>query len=277
MAMDNKYFLDDPFRELWPEKPEKYPYDLNTHPTARCAMALSAWNRRDEEEFQEHTRWVLDNMNRWTGGLEARFDWDVPGYKAKAPWISCMTQGMMLSVLARAGEKEAMEKAVWPFTEDIHRGGLIQVEGMGMSQYQGVPSKGMTDILNESLFAVIGLYEASKTQVGLLSAYLAMAKGQMNAAYALTQSKFDLKLPFFRWSKYDDGLYWYSGAKYHRVMVKQLEWLSERTGSPICGEWAEKWREWDEKYSGSRAEWFWLKVWRVYGMWLKWKHKRGWV
>jgi len=250
---------------------------------------LSAFNRDDEQEFWKHAEWVIGHLNPKTGGLEILFDWDIPVYgKATAPWLSCITQGMALSVLARTHWYTNLANAVLPFGVLVEDGGLLIFHDYGY-QFQGMPSKENYDIINESLFALIGIYEAkdscivAKSMRGMsgTNGTIAILKelAKKNLRYTerrMMISDFDVKLPFFKWSRYDDGKFWYSGRKYHDVEVQQLEWLCQKTGSYYCQCMAKTYKEWSEKYTGSMGEFFWLRiVWRLYGKWLRYWHKRG--
>lgn len=254
----DKYFMRDAFNELWPEKPERYPYSFDNHPTARAAMALTAYNNEDAD-FDFHIEWLLNNQHPETGGWEFRFDWEPKGYgKLKAPWICGMTQGMAMSALARAGQaaqvQEAIVKAWKPFMTRVSDGGLLLIEG-GNTWYVGIPSlKTKAQILNENLFAIIGMMEAQLEYKSLVLAGMDTLERNLR--------RFDLRLPFFKWSRYDDKLLWYSGIKYHSVMVQQLAWLG-RFSEP-CRCHAEKWQRWEARYKNSRAEFMLLRLWIAY-------------
>ena len=239
--MDN-YFLADPLATLWPHSPESYWYDMDTHPTVQCAKALSAYNKGDKDEFLKGVNWLVENQNS-NGAWSVPFDYKIAGFKAKVPWISCMTQGMGLSILARTKHSEitddTLENALKPFETRIEDGGLVLYTGENnfYKWYQGAPSKRKYHILNEYLFALIGLVEAT---------------GSLNASDAITLAEnlhhFDLNLPYFKWSKYDNGYHFFAPAMYHQIMIQQLEWLANKTDSAICKGHAEKWRRQEELY-----------------------------
>lgn len=254
--MKNNYFLDKPFDTLWPDS--KYNYDLATHPTVQCAKALQAYNQG--EDATQYVNWIIKNLNPVTGGLEVHFDWNVRGYSAKAPWINCMTQGMALSVLSRIGDTEILRLACRPFWFTKSEGGLI----LGYPHdtwYDGIPSPKGTQILNETMFGLIGLYEAS-IALDDRNIYQAFRTGLDTVERHL--HTFDLVLPFFKWSRYDNGSYFYSGRKYHQIQIQQLQWLYLKTDSRICLRHSIKWDLWQSKYQGSISEFLFTKTWFVY-------------
>jgi len=287
----DKYFLADAYNTLWPEPKENYErqygYNLTTHPTAVCARALSAYNRwgatgieEAKQEFFKGVDWLVENQDE-NGAWPVLFDWKVPGYEAKAPWVSCITQGMGLSVLARAAYISkrytgALQAAVHPFFVYAGEGGLLaNGDRKGLETwYEGIPSKKPKKhhrLLNEVLFAIIGLREAEQALrplSGWQRAYYGWYRGFRSVTKHL--SDFDLKLPFFKWSKYDDGYYWYSGPKYHWVVIRQLEWLADQTGDAVCKKYAEKWKRWGEQYGKDcTALYVMIRVWRLYGILLR--------
>ena len=266
----SKYFLDKPFETLWPEK--EYPYRMDTHPTVRCAKALSAYNKGDNDEFEKHVDWLLTgpadggcrNVN--TGAWEAKFLWDKrsAGYYAKPPWMSSMTQGMALSVMVRANElfgigtagayRRAIVEGLKPFDSPVEEGGLLRYDQQGDIWYEGIPSPEGYQILNEFMFSLIGLYEVG-------------ARGLFNDGMQTLEKhlpNFDLNYLFFRWSKYDNGHHCYSQVKYHRVHIKQLRWLAQKTGSRICAEYAKKWDKWEKTYINSRGKYIFLRIWKLH-------------
>jgi len=263
--LDN-YFLADPLALFWPYKPEDYWYDIDTHPTVQCAKALSAYNKGDKAEFLKGVNWLIENQNGG-GAWYPPFNYKIAGFEAKVPWISCMTQGMGLSVLTRALEyiefeaqprylSMAHHNALKPFETRIEDGGLILCTGKNnfYKWYQSVPSKRGYHILNEYLFGLIGLVEAT---------------GELSITDKITLEEnlhqFDLNLPYFKWSRYDNCYHFFAPAMYHRVMIQQLEWLAEKIDSQVCKAHAEKWRRQEELYGKDcKARYIMLRVRNIY-------------
>ncbi len=273
----DKYFLTDAFPELWPEPERNYPYGMDIHPTVRCAKALSAYNREDMDEFLKHADWLVENQNPETGAWEFPFDYKVPGYDARAPWICCMTQGMGLSVMKRAMEesgkyRNALLKALDPFTVPVEDGGLLRLtpeKESGQSVwYEGIPAIDGAQILNEFMFSLIGLQEAFD---GVLDSNPAFENGMRTLERHLPD--FDLRLPFFKWSRYDSGLYFYAPPKYHWVHVRQLRWLAREAGSRVCEEYAKKWDWWGWEYRDSTGKYLFIRFWALYHKWLNWRYR----
>lgn len=280
----DKYFLADAFGELWPKPERSYPYNMDTHPTVRCCKALSAYNRwrvvgieEAKQKFLEGADWLVENQNPGTGAWEIPFDYKIPGYEARAPWASSIVQGMGLSVLARAVEDtrfgmekrytDALFNALNPFLRTTHNRGLAIFEDSG-NWFEGMPSRKGYQILNEFMFALIGLAE-STFKSNPRSRVFQMGMNTLKRHLP----DFDLDLLFFKWSRYDNGLYFYAPPKYHWVQVQQLRWLAEKTGSAVCKEYAEKWDYWGTRYQDSTGKYLFIRFWPLYNKWLNWRYR----
>lgn len=258
--------MADPMSTFWSHNPDNYWYDMDTHPTVQCVKTLSAYNKGDKAEFLKGVSWLIENQDK-NGAWPMPFNYKIAGFKAKAPWLCCMTQGMGLSVLTRALESIKFEaqprrlgiahyNAIEPFETRIENGGLVLYTGKNnfYKWYQGVPSKKGYHILNEYLFALIGLVEAT---------------GGLNTTDKVTLEEnlhqFDLNLPYFKWSRYDNSYHFFASTMYHRVMIQQLEWLAEKIDSTICKDHAEKWAKWEELYSKDcKAKYIMFRVRNIY-------------
>ena len=115
--MTGKYFIDDPFKTLWPGgeysfiKDEEGIIQINYpetnyrasgvrqqyHPTVISVYALSMFSTfldtGDEQYkniFLKYTDWLVDNLADGDGfsGWNFYFNWNAPGYKATSPFIS---------------------------------------------------------------------------------------------------------------------------------------------------------------------------------------------
>jgi len=217
------------------------------HPTAISAYALYLYNQYATDNFLKYANWLVDNLVEINGFYAWAFDfsWRAIGYKCDPPWISSMTQGMDISVLVRAYELTnndryltAIDKALTAFEVPVSEKGLLRFID-GDVWYEGTPSPTGTQVLNEVLFALIGLHEASATEL-------------FNQGFATIKKHlkdFDLNLPFFKWSRYDNGLLFYSGNKYHEIHIQQLKWLHIETGDYLLLDTAFKWQKWQRDYN----------------------------
>jgi len=154
---------------------------------------------------------------------------------------------MGLSVLIRAyeltGDIEyicAADATLTSFEAPVSEGGLLRIID-GDTWYEGIPSQIGAQILNEALFALIGLYEVSSESEKakeLFDSGLSTVKKHL--------ADFDLNFWLFKWSKYDNKRFSYSGDKYHDVHIQQLKWLSEMLEAEdyLLLETAFKWQRW---------------------------------
>jgi len=277
-----KYFIDDPFHKLWPGGEYhfttgedgiiqiNYPQTnyrapgvgLQYHPTVISAYALSQFNmfadsgdEQFKKSFLKYADWLADNLADMDSfsAWNFSFNWESPGYKCKPPWISSMTQGMGISVLVRAWELAgqqsyitAAERALSPFEVPISQGGLLRVDKRGSTWYEGAPSPIGAQILNEVLFALIGLYEMHQS-AGNIKAGELFDRGIATLRKHLKD--FDLNLLLFKWSRYDNKLLFYSGAKYHDIQKEQVKWLYQVTGDDIFAHYYQKWEGWQKKHA----------------------------
>lgn len=277
-----KYFIDDPFQKLWPGGEYyfttgedsiiqiNYPQTnyrapgvgLQYHPTVISAYALSQFNmfvdsgdEQFKKSFLKYADWLADNLadRDSFAAWNFSFNWESPGYKCKPPWISSMTQGLGISVLVRAWELTsqesyitAAERALSAFEVPVSQGGLLRVGKQGDIWYEGAPSPIGAQILNEVLFALIGLYEMHQS-AGNIKAGELFDRGIATLKKHLKD--FDLNLLLFKWSRYDNKLLFYSGAKYHDIQKEQVKWLYQGTGEEIFGKCYQKWEGWQKKYN----------------------------
>jgi hypothetical protein len=276
-----KYFIDDPFQKLWPGGEYhftigedgiiqiNYPQTnyrapgvgLQYHPTVISAYALSQFNmfvdsgnQEAKALFLKYADWLVDNLA--DGGSFAAwnfsFNWESPGYKCKPPWISSMTQGLGISVLVRAWDVTSDRRyiatagrALSAFEVPIFQGGLLRADKEGDIWYEGIPSPIGAKILNEVLFALIGLHEMHRS-TGNSKAGELFDRGIATIRKYLKD--FDLNLLFFKWSRYDNKLLFYSGIKYHDIQTEQIKWLYQLTGDDIFAHYYQKWKRWQRKY-----------------------------
>lgn len=276
-----KYFIDEPFTRLWPggeyyfttgedgiiqinypQKNYRAPgVGLQYHPTAISAYALSQFNifvdSGDEKSkvlFLKYADWLVDNLAKRNGfaAWNFSFNWKSPGYKCNEPFISSMSQGMGISALVRAWELTSdpryittAGRALSAFEVPVSRGGLLRVSKQGDTWYEGIPSPIGAQILNEVLFALIGLYEMHHN-TGSIKAQELFERGIATLRKHLKD--FDLNLLFFKWSRYDNKLLFYSGDKYHDIQTEQVKWLYQVTGDDVFAHYYQKWEGWQRKY-----------------------------
>ncbi|HEV8510039.1 MAG TPA: D-glucuronyl C5-epimerase family protein [Gemmatimonadales bacterium] len=93
------------------------------------------------------------------------FDWQEGACSLKAPWISAMVQGLVISSLVRAhritDEPRLLDlcaRATRVFETDIEHGGVRTAEGEG-TMYEEYPGLPLPRVLDGFLFSLLGLYD----------------------------------------------------------------------------------------------------------------------
>jgi hypothetical protein len=125
--------------------------------------------RDHSPEFETQVRWLVRNAaRREDGAVVWHFPVDVVEGKCrfKAPWISVMIQGLVLSALVRAhrlglGGTELIELcrcATAVYAQGIEQGGLRSLED-GHVLYEEYPGYPLARVLDGFLFGLLGLYD----------------------------------------------------------------------------------------------------------------------
>jgi hypothetical protein len=162
----------------------------------------------------------------------------------RPPWISALTQGRVLSVLARAyelsSEKQYLEiarKAMKPFEIPVKEGGVQASFPNKDIAFEEYPLSRPNIALNGFITALVGLHD------------LAEIGRDSTAANLFTQGVHGLERNLERydlgfWSTYDLAQPFRSVAseKYHLYHVAQLWGLHEMTGSETFKNYGLKWQ-----------------------------------
>jgi hypothetical protein len=247
---------DDSFARVWldvdglPSNYYKKSGTLCRSPTTVCLFGLQGWHQSGSGDPQHGLRaadWLVKSaVPQPSGGLAWPFpmDFAAPGHLLKAPWVSMLTQGLALSVLARAYLTTGRQR----YREFLHRAvdycrATYEHEcasgSVWFAEYPGGPS-----VLNGHMFTLFGLVEA-KTISGISAGPLVVAG---RTALELNLDRFELILPGFRWSRYDDGCIWYAGEKYHGIHIRQLRALAATLLDPALAARADRWASWQHQY-----------------------------
>jgi glycosyltransferase involved in cell wall biosynthesis len=154
------------------------------HPTNIAQYALSQWNQylatndeRHRQNFLTQAHWLVEHeicISNGAGG------WPISsshlGVRGESPWLSALTQGQALSVLARAYQLtqeevflEVARRAVRTFQRDILDGGVITPIGEEGIFFEEVAVYPAIHILSGFIFALFGLYDyVALTDDGLI-------------------------------------------------------------------------------------------------------------
>lgn len=291
--MMKQYFIDHPFEDLVPPTDQyttdtdkngiiliTYPArNLNNvyNPTIIALFALSQYNDfithsedQHKKTFLTHAAWLAETLvDKGAYGVwHYNFPWTSPGYRCTPPWVSSMAQGLGISVLLRAhsltGDPLYMnpaEKAAASFHVPVSQGGVLSIDSHGDPWYEEFACQKSAHVLNGFIFALLGihelyLYTKDEKMKNLFD------KGVNTVKTHLTD--FDLNLLFFKWSRYDDHLLFYSGEKYHNIHLKQLAELYNITKEDIFFKYLKKWETYTSIYGSGPPHLLFKLIYRIY-------------
>jgi hypothetical protein len=224
--------LDNMFRKYHYFTNSKY--GINYFPVVITQYAIShlqKFLRYGKEEsksiFLRQCEWLLNNLYiRKRVGVYRHF-FDFPTYGLKAPWLSSLSQGQAISVLARAYKLiknskflEAIQYIFKSFESLTSEGGCKVIDSRGYIWFEEYPSKPPSFVLNGNLFAVLGIYDY----------YKLMLSKKSNDLFIEAVRSVNESLYFYDawgWSKYDRVKYIIVDKMYHHLHISQLKVLKE--------------------------------------------------
>ncbi len=135
-------------------------------------MSLARWLRGYDpvgrRTFLQQVEWLEAHaVERQDGSVVWPFtvDWQEGACQLKAPWISAMQQGLVISCLVRAfritGEQRLLDqcnRATAVFEQNVQDGGVRTVEA-GRVIYEEYPAVPPPRVLDGYLFSLLGLYD----------------------------------------------------------------------------------------------------------------------
>jgi len=155
--------------------------------TTISLFALRAYDRflehgraRDKDEFLHLANWIATNQTETCGCWYHDFDFIYPllNETIHKPWTSAMTQGLAISVMARAyvvtheaRYLETAERGLLPFSRKVEQRGVARSlwifanaeENTATQFYEEYPTEPHpTYTLNGFMFSLIGLYDLSR-------------------------------------------------------------------------------------------------------------------
>lgn len=201
-----------------------------------------------QERFLRCADWLVENLTEFKGGLWGWVnDHDKGIYQLKKPWLSSLSQGQALSVLARAYKetqkgiyREAGDKALGAYRVPSAEGGIL-AQWKGMDYYEEYPSQIPSFVLNGFIFALWGLWEFH-----LVSGNPEAKERYETGVKTLKASLGEYNISFLNWSKYD--LYPFQVADiasifYHKLHIQQLKAMALLTGDSLFSQQAELWEK----------------------------------
>jgi hypothetical protein len=220
------------------------------HPTIIAQMGLAGFDRvlngdqEGDDIFLRCARWIEGHATEDGQGRfliwPCAFPLRTP--PVAAPWVSGMTQGQILSLLARLYERnksrdtEAVARlAARAFCYPIAEGGVVSEMRSGALFIEEVVSEPAIQVLNGCLYGLFGLYEY--TQV--------FDDPEIRDILARCVQGVEEALPLFDmgwWSRYSLGLRWHiAPLYYHDVHIEQLRHLAVLLDRPQFEDWAKRW------------------------------------
>lgn len=202
--------------------------------------------RGDKEKrdgFLKQVDWLIDNSVKREDMVLWEYYFPHKKFKASPPWISGLTQGVILNILVRAyvltGNKKYIEtarKVFTPFTLNMHMGGLrSHVPNRGCF-YEEVAKKGIPSakILNGHIGALVGLWDYYR-YTKIPEVKKAFDRGVRGLKWGL--DKFDAKGTSYYSLKPKIPV---SLEGYNAQHIRQLLWLYKVTNDPFFLKYAIK-------------------------------------
>ncbi|MHB1653255.1 MAG: D-glucuronyl C5-epimerase family protein [Desulfitobacteriaceae bacterium] len=218
---------------------------------------LAAGKGSHREVLLHCADWFVVKLTEYRPGI---WGWlnehDKDLYAIKSPWLSALSQGQALSVLARAYQETQEEKylscgtkALQAFLEPVAAGGLVaKLEGEDF--YEEYPSDIPSYVLNGFIFALWGLWDF----------YLASGNEKARERYetglvTLQNNLGKYDLGWLKWSLYD--LYPFrvsdiASIFYHKLHLEQLRAMAILTKDDRFTVLAERWKK------GRQSRWQYL-------------------
>lgn len=206
------------------------------------------WLRTGDNTAQstmlECARWLVHNqvvdaqrdLGTWV------YTFDLPEIKVKAPWISGMAQGQALSLLSRSWSLNGDEafyvcaqRAARVFHVRVEDGGVVSEIEPNLTFYEEVAATPAIHILNGFLYALVGLYEYEVAWPGD-QVQVSLQRGLTTGRRVL--DRFDSGY----WSRYSlMSSNHIADLHYHRVHIRQLDFLGNVCAVPEFKECAQRW------------------------------------
>ena len=146
--------------------------ELSYNPVSIGLMGLRYHQDHIKDSLSNKKEFVLSHADWFVKNQQEGGEWEITHNKKignevlEDPWISSLSQGFGISVLARAFALDkdssyifAIEKALTPFTKNISEGGISFDTDFGVF-YEEYPVKKPHHVLNGFIYSLFGLYDA---------------------------------------------------------------------------------------------------------------------
>ncbi|RLG44910.1 MAG: hypothetical protein DRN81_03340 [Thermoproteota archaeon] len=254
------YYVDFSSKTSWSHLDERgipllyYGSDIGWryNPTAVAQFGLGSlerYRRGEGEAYFEMAkaqgRWLLRQMRERDGVGVWEYDFDIPAYGIKAPWVSALAQGQGISLLVRlylvendVSFLETASKAIESFKRSVEEGGVSRKVAEGII-YEEVPSERPSCILDGFIFSLFGLYDYWRVT------------GREEALWREGIRTLKALLPLYDlgfWSRGDlfrEKPKMIASSFYHRLHIYQLEALYDITGEEGFRVYASRWKAYE--------------------------------
>lgn len=210
-------------------------------------MNLEQWLRGENpagrRTFLRQVAWLETHaVEREDGSVvwPLTMDWQEGACRLKAPWISAMVQGLVVSSLVRAyritGRQRLLDRcrgATRVFEKDVADGG-VRAGVPGRVTYEEYPGFPLPRVLDGYLFSLLGLYDLW-TETGDPRAGALFADGIQGLKHRLPAWDYKGK-----WSWYGSHGY-LSPPRYNKLNCALLTALGSLSGEPALQRYADAW------------------------------------
>ena len=187
--------------------------------------------------------WLVEQARPWKRDILAWvYDFDLPFYQLRAPWISAMAQGEAISLLLRAFEISGNKKyiacsreAFRAFRHPVAEGGVCDRLHNDLV-FEEYPTDPPSHVLNGFIFALLGVYD--------YALFFGENEAKLLLDEALESLEKNLHLWFTgSWSRYDlHPTRRLASKMYHRLHVRQLYMLADLLNTDSFRNTAVQWQ-----------------------------------
>lgn len=201
-------------------------------------------DKADKQKALACAHWLTENASTWSpDSLCWIYDFDLPFYHLRAPWISAMAQGEAVSLLLRAfmlddhrAFLDTAAGAVRAFLYPVTRGGVCDYLDDGSVIFQEYPTSPPAHVLNGHIFALLGIYDYAR--------FFDDASFDELCRQGIASVE-------KHWRRWDTG-YWtrydlhpsrrLASRMYHELHIRQMKMLSELFGNTELNRVAGRWK-----------------------------------
>ena len=232
-------------------------------PVTHCNLTLRQFHRFLETGDEgARTRFVQMAQTLRDAGVEVTLDGEAalvwpyafemkPYAPHPVPWISCLAQGLSISVLCRAyvltGDPtflSSAQRAVRPFEVPVAKGGLAAADAEGNLYYEEYPFPDKSfHVLNGFITSLFGLHELDRVtgdqRVGAL-----FDRGVRTLQVPGVLERYDLGF----WTTYDQSPGRKMSFKYNALHARQLWALAAITGDRRFRDVGDRWARYNREH-----------------------------